>query len=105
MVDQKFQMVFHFITLSMSQSLIIFSENQTNTDKVGAAYTAMLLGCLVCNNSNNEKLIRRLLPKSSFESISTLLKQFVNFQAQAGILSLDVHKSIVETIKCIEALE
>jgi hypothetical protein len=51
---------------------------------VGAAYCAMLLGWLAYEYPPNVTLIRALLPDIS--SLATILKLFMSFQLQAGIL-------------------
>jgi hypothetical protein len=62
-------------------------NKHSNVGIVGAAYCAMLLGWLAYESPTNTKLIQVSLPlECSFTSLADLLKLFMSFQLQAGIL-------------------
>lgn len=54
---------------------------------VGAAYSAMLIGWLAYDSADNTRSIREALPdECPFSSLAALLKLFMAYQQQAGIL-------------------
>jgi len=79
------------------------STDPTNAGLVGTAYYAMLLGWLAHDSVSNTTTIRCSLPPSRpLSSLAQILKLFLSFQLQTGILPEDVHKSLITVIKSLE---
>jgi hypothetical protein len=63
----------------------------------------MLLGWLTHECPQNVVAIKHALPSECpFSSLATLLKMFLAFQLQAGILPDDVQQSLMTVIKHLE---
>eukprot|EP00026_Physarum_polycephalum_P004662 Phypoly_transcript_04684.p1 GENE.Phypoly_transcript_04684~~Phypoly_transcript_04684.p1 ORF type:complete len:684 (+),score=130.68 Phypoly_transcript_04684:46-2097(+) len=82
------------------------TNKHSNVGIVGAAYCAMLLGWLAYETPANEKLLRDSLPSEcTFASLAAILKLFMSFQLQAGILPEDVQKSLTTVITLFESVQ
>jgi hypothetical protein len=97
------------ISLYTSQKSIEEKKQQSkhsNIAIVGAAYCAMLIGWLAYESPANTSLIQSSFPpECTFSSLASLLKLFMSFQLQAGILPDDVQKSLTAVIKLFESLQ
>jgi len=70
-----------------------------------SSHVCLLLGCLMRNNESNARSIQSLIPGKSVTLLVHVLKAFLSFQEDAGVLSEDIKKATMDMILEIRQIE
>jgi len=78
------------------------SDDKTLMDtKIIAAYSAILLGCIVTENDTNRKLVLDKLPNNSFDEVVSIIEEFISFQLANAVLAKEAHISFIKVLSVL----
>jgi hypothetical protein len=72
-------------------------------DSIVAAYVALLIGCIVQNNSDLVEVVREGLPEGKFDGMILMLRKFLGFMNLTTSVGNTGGKSIMKVIQVLEA--